>query len=118
VGAQSFHELSHSFEGIVFRTSNLSPTEEVQHSIGSLLVPPAFWQPLDTFDELESQTDREPLRQWDNFGHQFDHQELNRLKNNIAEMALSRIDGQDNLYVGGYVPFWMRVQICSPHHHQ
>ncbi|TWU78454.1 tyrosine protein phosphatase yvh1 [Metarhizium rileyi] len=45
--------------------------------------------------------DREALRQWDNFGHELDGQELHQLKNSIAEMALSRIEGQDNLFVGG-----------------
>ncbi|KAG5981895.1 hypothetical protein E4U54_006460, partial [Claviceps lovelessii] len=39
--------------------------------------------------------------QWESFGHQLHKQELEALKNSIAEMALSRVDGQENLYVGG-----------------
>lgn len=38
---------------------------------------------------------------WEDFGHQFEAGELERLKRSIVEMALSRIDGQDDLYVGG-----------------
>lgn len=41
------------------------------------------------------------LQIWEDFGHQFEAGELEILKRSIAEMALSRIDGQDELYVGG-----------------
>lgn len=41
------------------------------------------------------------LQIWANFGHQFEAGELEILKRSIVEMALSRIDGQEELYVGG-----------------
>ena len=34
-------------------------------------------------------------------GHQFEPGELERLEQSIVEMALSRVDGPDELYVGG-----------------
>lgn len=43
----------------------------------------------------------EKLRVWEDFGHQFAAGELDDLKRSITEMALSRVDGEDNLYVGG-----------------
>ncbi|RMJ03520.1 hypothetical protein CDV36_014959 [Fusarium kuroshium] len=41
------------------------------------------------------------LQQWEDLGHQFEAGELELLKRSIAQMALSRIDGQDELFVGG-----------------
>ena len=38
---------------------------------------------------------------WQNVGHEFDAQELQNLKRSIVAMALSRVDGHDELYVGG-----------------
>ena len=38
---------------------------------------------------------------WEEFGHRFEPEELETLKRSITEMALSRIEGQDELYVGG-----------------
>lgn len=43
----------------------------------------------------------ERLRVWENFGHRFEVGELESLKRSIVEMAFSRVDGEDNLYVGG-----------------
>ncbi|KAG5979368.1 hypothetical protein E4U55_005246 [Claviceps digitariae] len=54
---------------------------------------------LDPAPPPSSSADR--LHQWESFGPQFDTQELDTLKNSIAGMALSRVDGQENLYVGG-----------------
>lgn len=42
-----------------------------------------------------------PLQAWEEFGHRFEPAELARLKNSIVEMALNRIEGQDELFVGG-----------------
>ncbi|KAM0425603.1 hypothetical protein ACHAPT_009134 [Fusarium lateritium] len=49
------------------------------------------------------QSDKEDtrLQQWEDLGHQFEAGELELLKRSIAQMALSRIDGQDELFVGG-----------------
>ncbi|CAM1500431.1 Fc.00g095930.m01.CDS01 [Cosmosporella sp. VM-42] len=41
------------------------------------------------------------LQQWEDFGHEFEEGELELLKRSIAEMALSRIEGEEGLYVGG-----------------
>jgi len=38
---------------------------------------------------------------WEEFGHRFEQGELELLKQSIVQMALSRIDGQDELFVGG-----------------
>jgi dual specificity phosphatase 12 len=43
----------------------------------------------------------EGVQTWEEFGHKFEAGELESLKQSIADMALSRIDGEDNLYVGG-----------------
>lgn len=54
-------------------------------------------------DHEQPPTKNEPLRQWEEFGHKFEESELEALKRSIVEMALSPIEGHDNLYVGGYV---------------
>ncbi|KAF7544161.1 hypothetical protein G7Z17_g10177 [Cylindrodendrum hubeiense] len=41
------------------------------------------------------------LQQWEEFGHQFQAGELELLKQSIVEMAFSRVEGQDELFVGG-----------------
>ena len=41
------------------------------------------------------------FHQWQEVGHQFEAGELETLKRSIVEMALSRIDGPDELYLGG-----------------
>ncbi|KAK7421492.1 tyrosine protein phosphatase yvh1 [Neonectria punicea] len=51
--------------------------------------------------EAESELQGTRLQQWEDFGHQFQDGELELLKRSIVEMALSRIEGQDELYVGG-----------------
>lgn len=65
--------------------------------------------------DLQSQAFPDPegtrLTQWEEFGHQFEPGQLERLKQSIVEMALSRIDGQDELYVGGYVYQFPRLTI-------
>lgn len=38
---------------------------------------------------------------WEEFGHKFEAGELEALKRNISEMALSRVEGDDELYLGG-----------------
>lgn len=43
----------------------------------------------------------EKLQVWEKLGHKFEAGELDKLKESIADMALSRIDGQEELYVGG-----------------
>ncbi|KAF7561550.1 hypothetical protein G7046_g2591 [Stylonectria norvegica] len=48
----------------------------------------------------ETVDDSKPT-QWEEVGHKFANGELEALKQSIAEMALSKIDGQDDLYVGG-----------------
>lgn len=42
-----------------------------------------------------------PYHAWEEFGHEFGAGELEQLKRSIAEMALSRIEGPEELYVGG-----------------
>ncbi|KPM35150.1 hypothetical protein AK830_g11420 [Neonectria ditissima] len=51
--------------------------------------------------EAESEPQGTRLQQWEEFGHRFQDGELESLKQSIVEMALSRIEGQDELYVGG-----------------
>jgi dual specificity phosphatase 12 len=41
-----------------------------------------------------------PFYQWEQVGHQFEAGELDDLKRSIVEMAVSRIEGPDELYVG------------------
>jgi dual specificity phosphatase 12 len=43
----------------------------------------------------------ERLTQWESYGHEFKPGELEELKMSIVEMALSRVDGPDDIYVGG-----------------
>ncbi|KFA74351.1 hypothetical protein S40288_06666 [Stachybotrys chartarum IBT 40288] len=43
----------------------------------------------------------ERLSQWDDYGHEYKPGELEELKMSIVEMALSRVQGQDELYIGG-----------------
>ncbi|KAF4122038.1 dual specificity phosphatase 12 [Geosmithia morbida] len=50
-------------------------------------------------DQDQDQDSR--LENWETFGHEFGLGELENLKRSIVEMALSRIDGPDDLYVGG-----------------
>ena len=38
---------------------------------------------------------------WDEVGHGFEPGELEALRRSITDMALSRIEGRDELYVGG-----------------
>lgn len=38
---------------------------------------------------------------WDEVGHRFEPGELEALRRSITDMALSRIEGRDELYVGG-----------------
>ncbi|KAI9155524.1 tyrosine- phosphatase yvh1 [Paramyrothecium foliicola] len=38
---------------------------------------------------------------WEEYGHRFEPGELELLKSSIVEMALNRIEGQDELFVGG-----------------
>jgi dual specificity phosphatase 12 len=53
-------------------------------------------------DEGDQQPpDTSKLQIWQDFGHKFESDELEDLKRSIAGMALSRIDGQEELYVGG-----------------
>lgn len=52
-------------------------------------------------------------RIWEDFGHQFAAGELEDLKKSIADMALSRINGHDELYVGGYVSALVLVSIST-----
>lgn len=40
-------------------------------------------------------------QQWEEVGHKFQKGELEDLKRSITEMALSRIEGLDELFVGG-----------------
>ena len=54
-----------------------------------------------TDDEAVQQPVTPRLQVWEDFGHQFEAGELEILKRSIAEMALSRIHGEDELYVGG-----------------
>lgn len=63
-------------------------------------------QPGDRRADSASQQAAEPepstrLQQWEEFGHQFQAGELELLKQSIVEMAFSRIEGQDELFVGG-----------------
>ncbi|KAF4462858.1 Tyrosine- phosphatase YVH1 [Fusarium albosuccineum] len=51
--------------------------------------------------EKQGEQDDTRLQQWEDFGHQFQAGELELLRQSIAQMALSRIDGQDELFVGG-----------------
>ncbi|KAJ3509001.1 hypothetical protein NM208_g15732 [Fusarium decemcellulare] len=51
--------------------------------------------------EKQGEPDDTRLQQWEDFGHQFQAGELELLRQSIAQMALSRIDGQDELFVGG-----------------
>ncbi|KAM5352857.1 hypothetical protein ACJ41O_005579 [Fusarium nematophilum] len=53
------------------------------------------------FSAQKQAQDDSRLEQWEEFGHQFQDGELELLKRSIAQMALSRIDGQDELFVGG-----------------
>ena len=55
----------------------------------------------ETNQTVERQEDDSKPQLWEEFGHQFDPQELELLKQSIVQMALSRIDGQDELFVGG-----------------
>lgn len=52
-------------------------------------------------DRDQQPPDTSKLQIWQDFGHKFEPDELEDLKRSIAEMALSRIDGQEELYVGG-----------------
>lgn len=38
---------------------------------------------------------------WEEFGHKFKAGELEELKKSVADMALSRVEGDDELYLGG-----------------
>jgi hypothetical protein len=49
----------------------------------------------------QHQDDNSKPQQWEEFGHKFQPGELELLKQSIVQMALSRIDGQDELFVGG-----------------
>lgn len=51
-------------------------------------------------EDSEDQADGKP-QIWEDLGHKFEAGELESLKRSIAEMALSRIDGMEELYVGG-----------------
>lgn len=53
------------------------------------------------FEAQDNQEDDSRLQQWQDIGHQFEPGELELLKQSIVQMALSRIDGQDELFVGG-----------------
>lgn len=54
-----------------------------------------------TVERQEHHEDDSKPQLWEEFGHRFDPQELELLKQSIVQMALSRIDGQDELFVGG-----------------
>ena len=49
---------------------------------------------------LKLEDDSKP-QQWEELGHKFEKGELEDLKRSITEMALSRIEGLDEMYVGG-----------------
>lgn len=54
-------------------------------------------------DSEEDSLDNSKPRIWEDIGHHFAASELEELKRSITEMALSRINGNEELYVGGYV---------------
>lgn len=58
-------------------------------------------QAYKVFTSKDNQEDDSKPQQWEEFGHNFEPGELELLKQSIAQMALSRIDGQDELFVGG-----------------
>ncbi|KAF5528787.1 Tyrosine phosphatase YVH1, partial [Fusarium napiforme] len=58
-------------------------------------------QAYKVFTSKGNQEDDSKPQQWEEFGHTFEPGELDLLKQSIAQMALSRIDGQDELFVGG-----------------
>lgn len=58
-------------------------------------------QAYKVFASRDNQEDDLKLQQWEEFDHTFEPGELELLKQSIAQMALSRIDGQDELFVGG-----------------
>jgi hypothetical protein len=51
----------------------------------------------------------------EHFGHRFAPAELDSLKCSITEMALNRIEGQDELFVGGYVKATNYLAIIWPY---
>lgn len=72
----------------------------------TLKLDPTISQPGDRRADSASQQAAEPEpdtrpQQWEEFGHQFQAGELELLKQSIVEMAFSRIEGQDELFVGG-----------------
>lgn len=62
-------------------------------------------KPPDNAVEAQPEPREEPgdskLQTWQEFGHDFEPLELETLKRSIVEMALSRVDGPENIYVGG-----------------
>lgn len=54
-----------------------------------------------THQTVEHHEDDSKPQLWEEFGHRFEPGELELLKQSIVQMALSRIDGQDELFVGG-----------------
>jgi hypothetical protein len=55
----------------------------------------------ETDQTVEHHEDDSKPQLWEEFGHRFEPGELELLKQSIVQMALSRIDGQDELFVGG-----------------
>lgn len=57
--------------------------------------------PSQHIQATSEEEDNSRMQQWEEFGHEFEAGELEALKRSVADMALSRIEGQDDLYVGG-----------------